>query len=151
MADFRRGFQKTVLSHAPGRIAKVPVPWRQRTTGRARAAPSRSVAASRDLQRFRARKPRSVRVAEVYETQNYRTHLPYDGRMPLKDEERLSAEALEQYLSLNGITSSWSGVDPDPPDLQFSVVRPNGATERWAVEVTGIFQYVDWNGAEKTN
>lgn len=69
--------------------------------------------------------------------------------MPLRPEERLSAEALERFLQeQHGITSSWSGVDACRPDLRFDIARPAGAAESWAVEVTGLIQYIDWTGSE---
>jgi hypothetical protein len=71
--------------------------------------------------------------------------------LPLREEERLSAEALKAYLHDSlGYTASWSAVAADPPDLEFSVVRPGNSPERWAVEVTGLFQYAEWGGAEVT-
>lgn len=69
--------------------------------------------------------------------------------MPLRKEEQLSAEILKKYLRDRlGYTASWSPVAVDPPDLEFSVIRFPEALERWAVEVTGLFQYAEWGGAE---
>lgn len=69
--------------------------------------------------------------------------------MALRPEERMSADALQSHLQVRyGITSSWSGVDPDPPDLRFDITRPNRVAESWAVEVTGLMQYSEWNGDE---
>jgi hypothetical protein len=71
--------------------------------------------------------------------------------MPLREEERLSSEALSAYLHDRlGYSASWSPVAADPPDLEFSVVRRADVPERWAVEVTGLFQYAEWQGAEVT-
>src|SRR5690348_16816465 len=72
--------------------------------------------------------------------------------MSLREEERLSAEALKAHLQghLGYNTADWSPVDPDPPDLAFVVSRPDQQSERWAVEVTGLFQYADWKGTEVT-
>lgn len=44
--------------------------------------------------------------------------------------------------------SSWSGVDSDPPDLRFEITRPDTSAESWAVEVTGLIQYIEWEGSE---
>lgn len=69
--------------------------------------------------------------------------------MPLREDERLSAEALNSYLQdCLGYTASWSPVINDPPDVDFSVVLPGKSPERWAVEITGLFQYAEWEGAE---
>lgn len=69
--------------------------------------------------------------------------------MRLRDEERLSADALQRHLrDEHGMASSWEGVDPDPPDLRFDVVRCDRWTETWAVEVTGLGQYIEWDGKE---
>jgi hypothetical protein len=71
--------------------------------------------------------------------------------LALREEERRSAEALKTYLQeFLGYTANWSPVAADPPDLDFSVVRPANSPERWAVEVTGLFQYAEWEGAEVT-
>ena len=48
-------------------------------------------------------------------------------------EERMSADALQGHLQVRyGITSSWSSIDPDPPDLRFDIRRPNRVAESWA-------------------
>jgi hypothetical protein len=72
--------------------------------------------------------------------------------MAIRQEEQLSAEALQAHLlsSLDYSSVEWSGVDRDPPDLEFRVTPRFGRSERWAVEVTGLFQYADWKGAEAT-
>ena len=71
--------------------------------------------------------------------------------MGVREEERRSAEQLKRYLQdEHGIEATWEGVDPDPPDLRVTIRRPNGSTEAWAVEVTGLFQYIDWEGNEVT-
>jgi hypothetical protein len=64
--------------------------------------------------------------------------------MAFKPEEQRSAEALEGYLtaSLAYTSASWKP-GPDPPDLDFTVIRPNGVQETWGVEVTGMVQYVE--------
>jgi hypothetical protein len=68
--------------------------------------------------------------------------------VPLRPEERLAAQALERWLLDFGLKVNWHGVEADPPDLCF-VVESDDHAEKWAVEVTGLFQYVDWNGEEK--
>src|SRR5437588_12860015 len=72
--------------------------------------------------------------------------------MSLREEERLSAEALKAHLLSSGDYSSveWSGVEHDPPDLEFLVTSYGSRSQRWAVEVTGLFQYADCEGAEIT-
>ena len=69
--------------------------------------------------------------------------------MPLRPEEKYAAEALEKWLQGFGLSVNWQAVEPDPPDLCFVVEGDGFAKEQWAVEVTGLFQYVDWNGEEK--
>jgi hypothetical protein len=69
--------------------------------------------------------------------------------MPLREEERLSAVALSTYLHDRlASPATWLPVNADPPDLEFSVLRHDGLLERWAVEVTGLFQYAGWEGTE---
>ena len=71
--------------------------------------------------------------------------------MGVREEERRSAEQLKRYLQdEHGIEATWEGVDLDPPDLRVTIRRPNGSTEAWTVEVTGLFQYIDWEGNEVT-
>jgi hypothetical protein len=71
--------------------------------------------------------------------------------VPLREDERLSAEALKAYLHDRlGYAANWSPVTHDPPDVDFSVVRPGKSPERWAVEIAGLFQYAEWEGAEVT-
>ncbi len=64
--------------------------------------------------------------------------------MGIRPEEFESAERFKDFLSESGRESKWYPVPSDPPDLCFEV-----GPERWAVEVTGLFQYVEWNGSEK--
>jgi hypothetical protein len=69
--------------------------------------------------------------------------------MKLRHEEQLSAEALQRHLqNEHGIPSSWEGVDAERPDLRFTVIRCNRWRETWAVEVTSLVQYIDWDGKE---
>src|SRR5882724_3044403 len=66
----------------------------------------------------------------------------------LRPEERKCAELLEAFLAQRGLPCTW-GRGCDPPDLDFHVTV-NGKTEKWAVEVTGLFQYFDQDGEEGT-
>jgi hypothetical protein len=76
---------------------------------------------------------------------------PERNDLPIREDERLSAEALKTYLQDRlGYTASWSAVAADPPDLEFYVIRSPKKSERWGVEVTGLFQYAEWEGAEVT-
>src|SRR5580658_10384205 len=68
--------------------------------------------------------------------------------MPLRREERQSAEILQGWLEQLGFKATWEPVDRDPPDLSFTVAGEPVGEERWGVEVTGLFQYVDWDGRE---
>lgn len=63
-------------------------------------------------------------------------------------QEILSAEKLVQHLSAHGLSSKYSQVFPDPPDFLFEIHRPDSSNETWAVEVTGLVQYLDNNGKE---
>jgi hypothetical protein len=75
--------------------------------------------------------------------------MPKTNSVSVRPEERLCGEALEWHLKEQyGISSSWSGVQPDPPDLRFDLTRTDGKTESWGVEVTGLVQYIEWNGDE---
>lgn len=67
---------------------------------------------------------------------------------PVLPEEERCANAFKRYLEEKGIACTWSGVDPIPPDVQFNVTRPNGVTETWAVEVTGLFRSAGWSAKE---
>ena len=64
--------------------------------------------------------------------------------MAFKREEQLSADALQRHLIDRGyaISASWTP-GPDPPDLAFTILRPDGVSETWGVEVTALTQYVD--------
>ena len=67
---------------------------------------------------------------------------------PPSPEETLSANLLKVYLEERGVQAAYSQVFPDPPDFLFTIVTPSAVEERWAVEVTGIVQYLDWQGRE---
>jgi hypothetical protein len=66
------------------------------------------------------------------------------SEMAFKREEELSADALQKHLIAFGYATaaSWKP-GPDPPDLSFTVLRPNGVMESWGVEVTALTQYVE--------
>jgi len=66
----------------------------------------------------------------------------------IRPEEELAAQLFDRWLSGLGLTVKWRSVSPDPPDLAFTVAVQDREPEEWAVEVTGLFQYVDWNGKE---
>lgn len=68
--------------------------------------------------------------------------------MALKPEEQKSAELFQKWLERLGMTATWEPVEHDPPDLSFTVALGESRPERWGVEVTGLFQYVDWDGEE---
>jgi hypothetical protein len=66
----------------------------------------------------------------------------------LRREERLSAELFQKWLERIVIKATWEPVEHDPPDLSFTIEREHSPPERWGVEVTSLFQYVDWEGKE---
>src|SRR5579864_301310 len=72
--------------------------------------------------------------------------------MGLRPEEKRAAELFGQWLSEHikpGTRFSWESVEPDPPDLCFTVRQKASCAERWAVEVTTLVQYVEFNGEER--
>ena len=66
----------------------------------------------------------------------------------VRPEEKECAELLKAFLVQRGMPCTW-GPGSDPPDLDFRVTV-NGQAEKWAVEVTGLFQYFDQDGEETT-
>lgn len=68
--------------------------------------------------------------------------------MPIRKEERECAEILQVWLEQLGLRTTWQPVDQDPPDLSFIITPEHTAEECWGVEVTGLFQYADWDGKE---
>src|ERR1043166_1204055 len=66
----------------------------------------------------------------------------------LRPEEQTCAELLEALLKERGLLCTW-GPGGNPPDLDFNVTVA-GHAEKWAVEVTGLFQYFDHDGEEAT-
>jgi hypothetical protein len=66
----------------------------------------------------------------------------------LRPEERQSAEILQKWLERVGLKATWEPVEHDPPDLKFTITPDDATTEHWGVKVTGLFQYVDWDGKE---
>ena len=66
----------------------------------------------------------------------------------LRPQERQSAEILQKWLERIGLKATWEPVEHDPPDLSFTITPEDFSQERWGVEVTGLFQYVDWDGEE---
>ena len=69
---------------------------------------------------------------------------------PRKDEEAAAA-AVCAWLADHGWSVKWNFVQPDPPDLCFLVQREGVKEQKWAVEVTRLFQYVDWKGKEQNS
>ena len=55
---------------------------------------------------------------------------------------------MERFLSERGLQCNWTpGAKlPAPPDLDFFVTTADGSVETWAVEVTGLLQYIEWQG-----
>jgi hypothetical protein len=70
--------------------------------------------------------------------------------MPIRPEETRSADKLVEYLKTHqNVSSSYVVIDKDPPDFQFTASGPTRPAEVWAVEVTGLAQYVDLDGEER--
>jgi|ERR1035438_823126 hypothetical protein len=70
--------------------------------------------------------------------------------MAIRPEETRSADKLVDYLETReGLSASYVAIDKDPPDFRFTVSGPNRAAQDWAVEVTGLAQYVDLEGEER--
>jgi hypothetical protein len=63
----------------------------------------------------------------------------------LRPEEEFAAKRLQQTLTDLGVKSTWEPGD-DPPDLVFEVE----GFGRWAVEVTGLHQYITKDGKEES-
>ena len=68
--------------------------------------------------------------------------------MALRPEERQSAELFQKWLERFDLTATWEPVEHDPPDLSYTITLEDSPSERRGVEVTGLFQYVDWDGEE---
>jgi len=66
-----------------------------------------------------------------------------------RPEEQLAGDALVRFLATHDFKATFEPVR-DPPDLRFNVELPGARREVWAVEVTGIFEYFEADGAEKT-
>jgi hypothetical protein len=63
----------------------------------------------------------------------------------LRPEEEWAAKKLQETLTELGVKSTWKPGD-DPPDLVFEVK----GCGRWAVEVTGLHQYITKDGKEES-
>lgn len=69
--------------------------------------------------------------------------------MALRAEEKHAAEVFERWLAEKGRPEdrvTWEPVEADPPDLCFILERDG---VQWAVEVTTLVQYVEFNGEER--
>jgi len=66
--------------------------------------------------------------------------------MEIRPEEKRCAEKLVKWLEALGFQSSWGEVEGERPDFTVTVQRSLEVPEKWGVEVTGLFQYVEWNG-----
>lgn len=58
----------------------------------------------------------------------------------MREEEKYSANKLKEYLVSRGFNAVFKD-GSDPPDIEFTI-----ASQRWAVEHTQLFQYVDQSG-----
>lgn len=67
--------------------------------------------------------------------------------MAIRPEETRSAESLAEHLRFReNLSVSYVAIDQDPPDFRFTVSGTSRPSEEWAVEVTGLAQYVELEG-----